>query len=47
MKSPLPAATEKNEKAKGKTTTSMEDVNLTKDEQKSINNMFRESLTFD
>jgi hypothetical protein len=47
MKSPLPAATEKNEKAKGKTTTSMEDANLTKDEQKSINNMFRESLTFD
>jgi hypothetical protein len=25
----------------------MEDANLTKDEQKSINNMFRDSLTFD
>jgi hypothetical protein len=47
MRSPLPAAIEKNEKAKGKTTTSIEDANLTKDEQKSINNMFRESLTFD
>ena len=48
MRSPLPAAIEKNEKAKGKaTTTSMEDANLTKDEQKSINNMFRDSLTFD
>ncbi len=47
IRSPLPAAIEKNEKAKGKTTTSMEDANLTKDEQKSINNMFRESLTFD
>lgn len=47
IRSPLPAAIGKNEKAKGKTTTSMEDANLTKDEQKSINNMFRESLTFD
>ena len=47
MRSPLPAAIEKNEKAKGKATTSMEDANLTKDEQKSINNMFRDSLTFD
>lgn len=47
IRSPLPAAIEKNEKAKGKATTSMEDANLTKDEQKSINNMFRESLTFD
>jgi hypothetical protein len=48
IRSPLPAAIEKNDKAKGKaTTTSMEDANLTKDEQKSINNMFRESLTFD
>ena len=48
MRWPLPAAIEKNEKAKGKaTTTSMEDANLTKDEQKSINNMFRDSLTFD
>ena len=48
IRSPLPAAIEKKETAKGKaTTTSMTDVNLTKDEQKSINNMFRESLTFD
>lgn len=49
IRSPLPAAIEKKEKAKGKatTTTSMADANLTKDEQKSINNMFRESLTFD
>ena len=47
MRSPLPAAIEKNEKAKGKATTSTEDANLTKDEQKSINNMFRDSLTFD
>ena len=48
IRSPLPAAIEKKEKAKGKTkTTSMDDANLTKDEQKSINNMFRESLTFD
>ena len=47
MRSPLPATIEKNEKPKGKATTSMEDANLTKDEQKSINNMFRDSLTFD
>ncbi len=47
MRSPLPAAIEKNEKAMGKATTSTEDANLTKDEQKSINNMFRDSLTFD
>ena len=48
MRSPLPAVIEKNEKANGKATTSTEeDANLTKDEQKSINNMFRDSLTFD
>lgn len=47
IRSPLPAAIEKKEKAKGKTTSSMDDANLTKDEQKSINNMFRDSLTFD
>jgi hypothetical protein len=47
MRSPLPAAIEKNEKANGKATTGTEDANLTKDEQKSINNMFRDSLTFD
>ncbi|HEY3526091.1 MAG TPA: hypothetical protein VGK47_07835 [Nitrososphaeraceae archaeon] len=47
MRSPLSAAIEKNEKAMGKATTSTEDANLTKDEQKSINNMFRDSLTFD
>lgn len=47
MRSPLPAVIEKNEKAKEKATTSTEDANLTKDEQKSINNMFRDSLTFD
>ena len=47
MRWPLPSAIEKDEKAKGKATTSTEDANLTKDEQKSINSMFRESLTFD
>ena len=46
-RSPLPAAIEKNEEAKGKATRSTDDANLTKDEQKSINNMFRDSLTFD
>ena len=47
IRSQLPAAIEKKEEAKGKTTTSMDDANLSKEEQKSINNMFRESLTFD
>src|ERR671910_147423 len=46
-KSQLPSVTEKNEKAKEKITSRKEDANLTKEEQKSINNIFKESLTFD
>jgi hypothetical protein len=38
---------EKNEKVKEKITSRKEDPNLTKEEQKSINNIFKESLTFD
>ena len=43
----LPSVMEKNEKAKEKITSRKEDANLTKEEQKSINNIFKESLTFD
>jgi hypothetical protein len=48
-KSQLPSVMEKNEKAKAKEkiTSRKEDANLTKEEQKSINNIFKESLTFD
>src|SRR5918994_5786885 len=46
-KSQLPSVTEKKEKAKEKITSRKEDANLTKEEQKSINNIFKESLTFD
>ena len=40
-------AMQKKEKATEKTISRDEGVNLTKDEQKTINNMFKESLTFD
>ena len=46
-KSQLPSVMEKNEKGKEKITSTKEDANLTKEEQKSINNIFKESLTFD
>ena len=46
-KSLIPSVMQKNEKAKEKITSKKEDANLTKEEQKSINNMFKESLTFD
>jgi hypothetical protein len=46
---PLSGAIEKKEKEKAneKTVSRKVDANLTKDEQKTINNMFKESLTFD
>ena len=46
-KSLLPSVMQKNENAKEKITSIKEEANLTKEEQKGINNMFKESLTFD
>jgi hypothetical protein len=43
----LSSAIEKNEKVNEKITAKKEDANLTQEEQKSINNMFKDSLTFD